>query len=48
MSRLSRFTAFMFLTCCPFLLPAGPAAAIEVCGDGICNAKAFPPENAAN
>lgn len=48
MSRLSRFTAFTFLTCCSFLLPAGPAAAIEVCGDGICNAKAVPPENAAN
>lgn len=30
--------------CCGALLSAGPAAAIEVCGDGICNGNALPPE----
>jgi hypothetical protein len=30
--------------CCGALLSAGPAAAIDVCGDGICNGNAVPPE----
>jgi hypothetical protein len=44
MYRLPRFILPTLVTCCAFLLPAGPAAAIDVCGDGICNANAVPPE----
>lgn len=48
MSRLSRFTLLALMACCACLLPAAPAAAIDVCGNGICNTTTTPAENATN
>lgn len=45
--RLLR-TAFPAALCLLALLAAGDAAAIDVCGNGICATNAFPPENATN
>jgi hypothetical protein len=48
MLRLSRFTLLALMACCVCLLPAAPAAAIDVCGNGICNTTTIPAENATN
>ena len=48
MFRSSRFTLLALLACCASLLGAAPAAAIDVCGNGICATNAVPPENATN
>lgn len=48
MSRPVHFVLFPLVLCCALLLAAVPAAAIDVCGNGICATNAIPPENATN
>lgn len=41
-------SAWLSFAICGGSLLAGPAAAIDVCGNGICATHAIPPENANN
>lgn len=48
MPPVFRFALPTFVICCAFLLPAGPAAAIDVCGNGVCHTTTIPPETPEN